>query len=110
MHGEFGANTTNPSQRGRGDQKDNTVAMRTKDPKMSRITVQTPKQKGNDPDADDFGQRTPGTQIRSGDTEGTLRRRGDRTMVDTVRGGRSRLSCLGLGLVSERALSRLLGG
>ena len=66
--------------------------------------------KGNDPDADDFGQRTPGTQIRSADKEGTLRHRGDRTMVDTVRGGRSRLSCLGLGLVSERALSRLLGG
>ena len=66
--------------------------------------------KGNDPDAGDFGQRTPGTQIQSADKEGTLRRRGDRTMVDTVRGGRSRLSCLGLGLVSERALSRLLGG
>ena len=66
--------------------------------------------KHNDSDANDFDRRTPETQIQSADKEGTLRRRGDRTMVDTVRGGRSRLSCLGLGLVSERALSRLLGG
>ena len=102
MHGESGANTTNPSQRGRGDQKDDTVAMRTKDPKMSRITVQTPKQRAT--------TRTRATLISTppANTEGT--RRGNRTVVDTVRGGRSRLSCLGLGLVSERALSRLLGG
>ena len=45
--------------------------------------------------------------IQSADKEGTLRRS---TVVDIAQGGRSRLSCLGLGLVSERALSRLLGG
>ena len=98
MHGEFGANTTNSSQRGRGDQKDDTVAMRTKDPKMSRITAQTPKQRAM--------TRTRTTLIS---TPPANTERGDRTVVDTVRGGRSRLSCLGLGLVSERALSRLLG-
>ena len=63
--------------------------------------------KHDDSDANDFDRRTPETRIQSADKEGTLRRS---TMVDIVRIGRSRLSCLGLGLVSERALSRLLGG
>ena len=62
--------------------------------------------KHDDPDTNDFDWRTQGTQIRSVDK----RRRGNRTVVDIARGGQSRLSCLGLGLVSERALSRLLGG
>ena len=62
--------------------------------------------KHDDPDTNDFDRRTQGTQIRSVYKRG----RGNRTVVDIARGGRSRLSCLGPGLVSERALSRLLGG
>ena len=83
------------------------MAMRTKDPKMSRITVQTPKQRATIRTRMTLVSALQEPKYRARIKKG---RRGDRTMVDTVRGGRSRLSCLGLGLVSERALSRLLGG
>ena len=85
------------------------MAMRTKDPKMSCITVQTPKQRAMTRTRMTLiSTKSAHPQRQSADKAET--RRGNRTMVDTVRGGRSRLSCLGLGLVSERALSRLLGG